>query len=342
MFFSRIIGQAGAKDFLTHAISRQRIPHSYMFTGIPGIGKTSAAGALTVALNCREPVNFDGCGQCPVCHQIQGGNFPDFLSVKPDGQTIRIEQIRELNRTLGFPPVSWGYRVSVIHQAVTMTREAANAFLKTLEEPPPQNILVLTTTEPHDLLPTIVSRCQRVAFQPLPAAEMAQWLIREKGLDRGSAAMVARVSEGSLGVALKMLESDFLDRRVEWLSNVRRLFKVSKAEALEMAFTSTDGKNRWGLRASDTPETGLMDMLDTWETWFRDMLLIRTGGPERLIINTDFTDQIEALAADIETDALIESLFTLDRAQNDLRRMRSPALVMENAVLYLKLMAESA
>ncbi|MGM0426782.1 MAG: DNA polymerase III subunit delta' [Thermodesulfobacteriota bacterium] len=336
MFFSQIIDQSSAKDFLKSVISRKRIPHGYLFTGIPGIGKTSTAKALTVALNCHDPVDFDGCGRCPVCHQIRGGNFPDFLSIKPEGQNIRIEQVRELDRKLSFPPVTGRYRVSVIHEAVRMTGEAANAFLKTLEEPPPQNILVLTTTEPFDLLPTIVSRCQRVAFQPLPVAQMADWLVTEKRMEKKQAAILSRASEGSLGVALKMLESDFLKKRGEWLASLRKLFTSSKAEVLDMAVTSTEGKNRWGLRSSDTGETGLMDMLDTWETWFRDLLLIRVGGSQQLIVNRDFMDQLKSLAANFEIEGLIKALFALDRALNDLRRMRNPALVMENTVLDLR------
>lgn len=336
MFFSQIIGQDSAKNFLKGVISRKRIPHGYLFTGIPGIGKTSAARALTVALNCHAPLELDGCGRCPVCHQISGGNFPDFLSVRPDGQNIRIEQVRELNRKLSFPPVSGRYRVTVIHQAATMTGEAANAFLKTLEEPPPRNILILTTTEPYDLLPTIVSRCQRVAFRPLAVEQMADWLVTERDQERRMANILARASEGSLGVALKMVESDYLQKRGEWLSTLMDLFTCSKADALDMAVTATEGKNRWGLRSSETNETGLMDMLDTWETWFRDLLLIRVGGSQRLIINRDLVDQLKSLAAGFETDNLIKALFALDRALKDLRRMRSPALVMENAVLNLK------
>ncbi len=336
MFFSAIIGQKRAKQFLKGVISRERIPHAYLFTGIPGVGKTSTAKALTIALNCRNPIDVDGCGQCPVCRQVRGGNFPDFICVKPDGQNIKIEQVRGLNRTLSFPPVTGCYRVSVIQQAATMTAEAANAFLKTLEEPPPQNILVLTTTEPFDLLPTLVSRCQRVAFQPLAVEEMAQWLIREKGVDPASAGILSKASEGSLGVALKILESDFLDQRRIWLNDLETLFSASNAAALQTAVRSTEGKNRWGLRFSDTGETGLTDMLDTWETWYRDLLMVRTGGSKALILNADIQDRLEAAADRFETDGLIQSIFVLDRALNDLKRMRNPSLVMENIVLTLK------
>ena len=167
--FSEILGQKTAKRFLKQVMASGKIPHAYLFTGIPGIGKTTTAMAFAMALNCREPVDFEGCGQCPSCRQFKGKNFPDFISILPEGQNIRIDQIKELNRKLGFAPVSGGYRVCVIHQADAMNDESANSFLKTLEEPPPGNILILRVTESLDLLPTIVSRCQQVPFQPLPA-----------------------------------------------------------------------------------------------------------------------------------------------------------------------------
>ncbi|MBW2202876.1 MAG: ATP-binding protein, partial [Deltaproteobacteria bacterium] len=151
MLFSEIIGQEKAKRFLKRVMSEERIPHAYLFTGIPGIGKTSMAKALTMALNCHEQNDFDGCGQCPSCRQLLGGNFPDFIHIKPDGQNIRIEQIRDLNRSLSFAPLSAEHRVCVVQQAEAMTGEAANSFLKTLEEPPPGNILILNAREPRDL-----------------------------------------------------------------------------------------------------------------------------------------------------------------------------------------------
>lgn len=336
MYFSQIMGQEAAKRFLKRVISRDRIPHAYLFTGIPGIGKTTTARALTAALNCKDPADVDGCGRCRICRQMEGGNFPDFSIIRPDGQNIKIEQVRELNHVLSFPPVTGTYRVSVIHQAETMTGEAANAFLKTLEEPPPQNVLVLTTTEPFDLLPTLVSRCQRVAFQPLDVGEMAQWLVREKEADPRAATILAKASEGSLGIALKILSSDFLEKRQKWLSDLKTVMESSKAEAIQIAVRSTEKNSRWGLRFSDTGETGLTDMLDIWESWYRDLLVVRTGASKRLILNTDIQNQLETAAATFEPDGLIQALFALDGALNDLRRMRNPALVMEHTVLSLK------
>jgi len=333
--FSQILGQERAKEFLKQALSREKLPHAYLFTGIPGIGKTSMAIALTMALNCREPVNYDACGHCPPCRQMMGGNFPDFLSVRPDGQNIKINQIRGLNRKLCFAPISGKYRVSIIYRAETMTNEAANSFLKTLEEPPPGNILILNATEPLDLLATIVSRCQKVPFNPLPVQGMADWLVENRKLDEEKAIVLARISGGSLGLAQKMCDGDFFDKRQEWLSRLTMLPGFSKQKALEMAveyskeFSKTD---------PEKPKNGkpiMMDMLAIWESWYRDLLVLTTGGSTNLIINVDLSHKLKKIIGRYSIDYLINSLMSIDQAQQDLLRMRNSRLVIEHTVLKL-------
>lgn len=341
MRFSDIIGQERAKGFLKRVMGERKVPHAYLFTGIPGIGKTSMATALTMALNCHEPGDLDGCGNCPSCRRLVGGNFPDFILIRPDGQNIKIEQIRELNRRLGFAPVSASFRVCVLQQAETMTSEAANSFLKTLEEPPAGNILILSAREPLDLLPTIVSRCQRVPFQPLPTRAMVDWLVSQRGLDRQKAEVAARGAAGSLGTALRICDENFLEMRKEWLSALLKLPAISIGEAVEMAFQWTR-KNRH-LRGGDGEPGGsvLMDMLHVWGSWYRDLLLVKVGGPGDLIINVDFSDRMGPVTKCFRRAALVESLLVVSQAVRDLRRMRNAALVLERAVLHLKRLART-
>ena len=336
MLFRDIVGQEKAKRFLKRVMSEGRIPHAYLFTGIAGIGKTSMAGALTMALNCREPVDFDGCGACPSCRSFLGGNFPDFILLRPDGQKIKIEQVRELNRRLGFAPVSAEFRVCVIQQAETMTGEAANSFLKALEEPPPHNILILNTREPRDLLPTIVSRCQRVPFHPIPVEEMTRWLIKKKGVEPQRAEVAARGASGSLAGAIRMCEEGFLKMREEWLSGLLGLSGVSDGEAVETAFQWADRNRRGGGAGSGSGEYGLLEMLTVWESWYRDLLVVKAGGDLSLIINVDLADRLNSAAANYRRQALVEILFLLSRAIKDLVRMRNASLVMENTVLRLR------
>jgi len=335
VFFSQIIGQEKAKRFLTNVMRRERVPHAYLFTGISGIGKTSTAKAFTMTLNCHAPSGLDGCGACPSCRKILNGNFPDFISMEPDGQNIKIEQIRELNRSLGYAPYAGGYRVCVIHRAGAMTGEAANSFLKTLEEPPPGNIFVLNATEPRDLLPTIVSRCQRVSFRPLKADEIIGIIRQRTSLDKPSAEIIARAADGSLGRALQMGESDYLERRQTWLNKLFALYGCSGAEAMNMAVEMAK-ETREGLDQPGSKKAGIFDMLTLWATCYRDLLLVRAGVSKDLLINYDLKDQLKKTASGFSPQNLIESFQMVDRAVRDLHRMRNPTLVMENALLDLQ------
>ncbi|MDQ1333748.1 MAG: polymerase subunit delta [Thermodesulfobacteriota bacterium] len=336
MRFSEIIGQEKAKGFFRRVISEDRIPHAYLFTGIAGVGKTSTAIALTMALNCRRPTDIEACGVCPPCRQMAGGNFPDFISIKPDGQNIKIEQIREVNRRLSFAPVSARYRVCVIQQAEAMTREAANSFLKTLEEPPPGNILVLNAVEPLNLLPTIVSRCQRVPFQPLPVEAMIEWLVRVKEMDRERATIVGRASGGSLGLALRMSEDVFWEKRDVWISRILKLPSLSKGDALTMAMESATKEKGRGSDDAEPIEPGLPEMLALWGGWYRDLLIVKVGAPKHLMTNIDFRDQLNDVAQYVTIENLTASLVAVDQAVRDLRRMGNPQLVMGHTILGLQ------
>jgi len=341
MTFSEILGQGTAKKFLRQVMASKRIPHAYLFTGIPGIGKTSTAMAFTMSLNCQRSSDFDGCGSCPSCRQLMGGNFPDFLSIQPEGQNILIGQIKDLNRSLSFAPVSGGYRVCVIHQAETMTDEAANSFLKTLEEPPPRNILILKVTEPLDLMPTIVSRCQKVPFQPLTYEAMERWLTKNRGLDEKTAVILSRISAGSLGRAVRMQEVDFLSKRKNWLLKLMQFPDLSKDEALNRALECAEEDRKKGLDIPDSGEAGMQDMLTVWGNWYRDLLLLRVGGASDLLINVDFSKQLKKIAKNFRIDNLFKSIKAVDQAQVDIRRNRNAILVMEHTIMKLNQLAHS-
>ena len=335
MKFSDIVGQKTAKKFLGQVMASAKIPHAYLFTGIPGVGKTSTAMAFAMALNCKEPKELDGCGLCPSCRQLLGGNHPDFISISPENQNIGIEKIKELNRGLSFAPMSGRYRVCVIHQAEAMSEEAANSFLKTLEEPPPGNILILKVMEPLDLLPTIVSRCQKVPFRPLTVREITQWLVNN-GIEKDAALLLAGISGGSLGRALKMSGGDFLEKRNTWLGRLEKLPALSKVEALNMALECAEEDRKKGIDISSSGEAGMLDMLSAWTNWYRDLLILKVGGPADLLINGDFAKSLKKLAENYKIDALVDSILLVDQAQSDIRRMRNPILAMEHAVLGLK------
>ncbi len=233
--FSQIIGQERAIGFLKKAIGRGRVPHAFLFTGIQGVGKTTTAIAFTQTINCLEPMGGEGCGRCLMCRRMISGNFPDLLIIEPDGQNIKIEQIRELNRRYNYRPVAGNYRVTIIKQAEMMNEEAANSFLKTLEEPPLGNVLILETVESRDLLSTIVSRCQKIPFQPIPFHLIEEWLKTEMDMDEEKALLISRLSEGSLSRAINISEGTFLDERQDYISKIIQLPAISKEQAFGTA-----------------------------------------------------------------------------------------------------------
>ena len=342
MSFSQIIGQETAKHILREAILKEKLPHAYLFTGIPGVGKTSTAKALLMALNCPETPPGESCGACPACRQVSSGNSPDFVIMERESnsQVIKVEQIRDLNRRLGFAPFG-KYRVCVFEEAERMNLEAANSFLKTLEEPPPGNILILNTADPADLLPTIVSRCQRVRFQPLKNDEIVQWLKVNKNASHEMAEILAAFSGGSLGIAMDIYEGDFLEKRKEWISRIKKLNQISRDEAFGLAVLCADDAKRMGLDSLDRGSVGILDMLKVWGLWYRDVLLSCTNDPDQLIVNSDQRTTLKNYAENFDVEKLLESIWIIDRAQRDLKQMRNIRLVMEYTAMRLNCLATS-
>ncbi len=340
--FFEIVGQESAVDFLKHVLEGSKIPHAYLFTGIPGIGKTTAALAFARALNCMHSVEGEGCGRCATCRQMAGGNFPDLDIMRPVRRVIGVEQVRELTRRVGFKTVSGRYRVSVIQRADAMTVEAANAFLKTLEEPPPGNILILEALEKKDLLPTILSRCQKVPFHPVPAEALSALLCEETGVSVETAGVLARLSEGSVGRALGMAQSsEFSERRSAHMQVITGLPGRSFSKILSDAvgYSGEEKKRSGGTEESE--ERGLNGVLALWKTCFRDMLVLKSRGARDLLVLGDDDGALKRASQFYTINALVESVAVLDRAQRELSRSRNLDLLMETTLLSLKRAAET-
>jgi DNA polymerase-3 subunit delta' len=337
--FSEIIGQKQTISFLKGVMARGKIPHAYLFAGISGVGKTTTALAFTQAINCREQVNGEACGHCQTCRQLKGGNFLDLVLIEPDGQNIKIEQIRGLNRALSFKPVSGRYRVSIIRQAEVMTDEAANSLLKTLEEPPPNNIIILNVTEPLALFPTIVSRCQKVLFRPIPTRAIADWLMNSQSMEGDRAHVLAKISEGSLGKAIRMCEGQFIKNREYLISRLIQLQGLSSEDALEMALEYKRRRKMSGSNEMGKGEWDLFDLLSIWKSWYRDLLLTKLQCPADFLINVDFSQKLKNISRHFKIENLIESFHMVDRSQRDLLQTRNVDIMMENTILTLKRLA---
>src|SRR5665648_321203 len=217
--FDDIVGQRRARAILERALETGP-SHAYLFTGPPGVGKTEAALAFAAALCCNE----GGCGVCPVCRRVREGIHPDVDLVSPEGTFITVDQIRGINHDTSLRPFESRSRVTIITEAEAMNTPAANAFLKTLEEPPPHAYFVLVTSAVERLLPTIVSRCQRVAFQQAAAQELEAYLRRCCQVTDLEAKSFARASEGSPAYARRLAESasarEHRDQLINWARRV--------------------------------------------------------------------------------------------------------------------------
>ena len=241
MLLKDILGQQPVVSFLRQALQSEQMPHALLFIGSEGVGKGTTALALAQALNCqnRQP-DQDSCGHCPSCRLFAAGSHPDFWLIKPENleaaqPQIKIEQIRELRRQVGFRPLAGNWRVVLLKPAETMNEAAANALLKTLEEPPEGNIFILTAIGERDLLPTIVSRCRRLTFGAIPQAILMQELQSRRHLSPEQASLVAVMNYGSLGHALKEDLSDLLAKRDQVLSELAVLNQGSNDAVLQWA-----------------------------------------------------------------------------------------------------------
>lgn len=274
MPFSAVWGQPQAVDFLKRAAAQSRVAHAYLFSGPEGVGKRTTALAFAQALNCLEPKAGDACGTCAACRKIAARSHPDVMWLEPEGQAFKIEQVREvLQRNLRWKPLEGRTRVFALDQADALTAEAANSLLKVLEEPPEAVVIVLITSQPFALLPTIRSRCQEIRFRPLDAEVLAQWLVAEHGLPQANAAALARLSDGRPAEALRLSEPEVQEVRNRVLDLAAALPGPEAWPELAAAMEEWQGE--------------AVEPLVFLLTWFRDRLVLAQGGPQRLAVNQD-------------------------------------------------------
>ncbi|MEW6374603.1 MAG: DNA polymerase III subunit gamma/tau [Thermodesulfobacteriota bacterium] len=208
--FEDVVGQRPITQTLQNAISQKRVAHAFLFTGARGVGKTSTARILAKALNCEAGPQINPCNQCSTCKEITDGKSVDVIEI--DGASNRgIDEIRELRENARYTPAKSRYKIYIIDEIHMLTREAFNALLKTLEEPPPHIIFVFATTEPHKIPATILSRCQRYDFKRIPLREIIgslRQIVEEEKVQISQRGLlsIARGSEGSMRDAQSLLD----------------------------------------------------------------------------------------------------------------------------------------
>lgn len=317
MSFSRIIGYERNISLLRRSLETGKLAHAYLFYGIDGSGMKETALALVEAIFCN---GNDGCGECSSCRKVAGLNHPDLHIVQPDGAFIKIDQIRELQKELSYRPFEAPKKACIIEDADKMNISAANAFLKTLEEPSGDAILILMTTHVDAVIPTILSRCQQLRFPSLPAETIAAQL-REMGTDHDSARIAAALAGGSVERAKEIVEGDWLQERKSLLEKLAALSPEGVIQLFAAAEESAKDKE------------GALHLVDLLNVFWRDVLLIQTGTPE--IVNSDLAPLITGLSKRNSLEKVIEKLESIARARQSLTRNANPRLAIEVLLMAL-------
>ncbi len=261
--YTQLLGQEKAKKMVRRSLTGDRIPHAYIFRGPDGIGRKLFARGLAAALNCRTGEAPTACGECGSCRKYLSANHPDFLVVSPEKNGISIGRVRELSRELTYPPYEAARRVVVLEDVHLMRREAANSLLKTLEEPPENNLLILTAESSREILPTLISRCQVVPFFRL--SEVETCLIFEQfGIGGDESYLYARFAEGSPGKALMLKQTKLIEL---WREIIGHLSHQSRETGMDLDVTLDLAEKMAALKDD------LGELLIFLKMWLRDMLV---------------------------------------------------------------------
>jgi DNA polymerase-3 subunit delta' len=321
MTFSAIEGHDRSITILQRALANDTLGHAYLFSGQAGIGKKKTAFALAAAVNCPDVRPEGGCGKCPSCRKVETLGHPDVHILVPDGDEIKIDQIRQVQSDLSLKPFEGAKKVLIVDNAESMNIAASNAFLKTLEEPPGNALIILITSMPQGLLSTIRSRCQEITFQPLSRTVLARALMRQRGLSEVDARFIAALAQGSMGTGLEMdLDQEKADR-MEVGALLSGLAQMGPGDALALAETLAKDRDR------------LERLIEIGVEWTRDALVYRETGEERLLVHTRAQRQYRQFAEGNSLPGLLAMMDLFMMSRGLLDRRVSAQLVVENLLL---------
>lgn len=338
-----ILGQEQAVGLLQWAIAHGSVAHAYLFTGPPHSGRSTLARLFAQTLNCETPEAAGSalapCGECRSCRKIARGVHPDVQVVGRASQeagagagrkeskhtTLSIDTIRELQAGLSLRPLESRWKVAIVADAETMQEAAANAFLKTLEEPPPFAILIVVAPDAGAVLPTIRSRCQLVELRPTPREILSRALTARYGASPSDAQTLAALSRGRAGWAIAAVERPtFLAERRAALDGMLGLLRGPTFDLFGLVDRLTE-RFRQGKRDEVYAE------LDTWLGLWRDLLLVRSGCGE-LALNVDYGAAFGALAGRYELTELAGAVEATRTASRQLDQNVAPRLALEAMV----------
>jgi DNA polymerase-3 subunit gamma/tau len=314
---SEVVGQQHVTETLRRSIVNGRVAHAYLFCGPRGTGKTSTGRILAKAINCLEPVNGEPCNNCALCQAFNAGSALDIIEI--DAASNRgIDEIRELKERVNYAPAAAKYKVYIIDEVHMITKEGFNAFLKTLEEPPPHAIFVLATTDPHKVLATILSRCQRFDFHRLSQSAVIsklEFVCGKEGIkiEPEGLRLIARVSTGSLRDAENLLEQlvAYFGHEIS-LPQVQSMLGITNdprtVELVKQVLTNDITASLKTINAVSADGLDLQQFNREMVNYLRDLLLVKTNSDDAVDVTSEELGELKKTAANISLDGILTAI----------------------------------
>ncbi|MFP5261955.1 MAG: DNA polymerase III subunit delta' [Blastocatellia bacterium] len=320
MPFSSLVGNERIKKLLRRAVSEGRVGQGLIFSGQRGVGKHQFALALAQAVNCTAPRGGDACGECLSCRKVASREHPDVHTISPDGQFIKIGQMREMSQEAQYRPYEGRRRVYIIDDAERLREEAANSILKTLEEPPASSLILLVTAKPYALLETIRSRCQMLSFAPLTPDELEAYLKANFKRPIEETRMLARLARGSIGRTLEIDLGVYREKRAMML------------ELIEAATVARDTVKLLGAAehlGRKLEKDEFEDHLDVLMVLLADLFHLKLGEPAGSLTNSDVAPRLERTAESMTLEQIADWAGRVEEVLRSLARNVNRQLAME-------------
>jgi DNA polymerase-3 subunit delta' len=335
--FRTIAGHSRLLSLLARVLACDSMPPAVLMAGPAGVGKRLTAIAIAQAVNCLQPRSSseferDACGECASCRRIARGVHPDVIVVEP-GETgaIKIEQLRDVIDRAQYRPFEGRRRVVIINEADAAGADAQSALLKTLEEPPSASLFILISSIPDALLPTVLSRCPRLRFGPLTAAEVARVLKQDHGYSESDARAAAADADGSIGRALESQSEDLTEARDAAQRLLQETARTNDpARRINLARDLTEGK---GTPAEE--RNRLAVRLRSLGSLLRDVGIIASRADRGMLANSDLEAQLETLSSSFDAERSLRAYAAVDRALAALDRNASAKVVADWLLLEL-------
>ena len=321
MAFGAIFGQEHALALLQKALVNARLGHAYLFYGPNGVGKKLTALQFAKALACQS-ATAEACDRCTSCHKMTTGNHPDVVIINPEGTSIRIEHIRAMQRQLSYRPYESQRTVIIIDGCENLTPPAANALLKTLEEPPASALLLLLTSKKDALPLTIISRCQQIPFRPLAPSHIRTILLQQ-GVDEPTAALVATLAEGHIDTWIQTDISQVLTRRQSAYALLQERGHTKNMPLFLLA-------RQWAGSREQCEE-----ILHWLSLFCRDLVMLKVASTTPLY-NHDLQAELASLASSVSVEPLLDLFVSLEQLRHYLTMNVNPQLTFEQLVVQLQ------